>query len=157
MVSHFSRHILQIWYEYPTLCDRVIAYCLTHILRRRNYILFWRVDILPPISTKLRMSQTLLPSKPVKWPLIGNWFQCDKNGEKAEGSGVWFIVNMFYLGIRISSRLCFSGTCCIWYLICFEKEKKIERRHVLIHSLEQASRFLLLVSNLHPCQDIAVG
>lgn len=37
---------------------------------------------------KLRMSQTLLRSKPVKWPLIGNWFQCDKNGEKAEGSGV---------------------------------------------------------------------
>lgn len=161
MVSHLARLILQNWLNIQHMiwqhmtCDRVIAYCLTYILMRRNYILFWCVDILPAISTKLRVSHTLLPSIPVKWLLIGNWFQCDNDGGKAEGSGVWFIVNMFYLGMKISSRLCFSGTCCIWYLIWFEKEKE-ERWRVLIHSLVKASSFLLLVSNLHRCQSFTL-
>lgn len=116
-----------------------------HIVLTCRYYCLW--------SVRNSECHILLPSKPVKWLLIGNWFQCDIDEGKAEGSGVWFIVNMFYLGMKISSRLCFSGTCCIWYAIWFKKEKE-ERCCVLIHSPVQASSFL--VSNLNPCESFTV-
>lgn len=117
-----------------------------HIVLTCRYYCLW--------SVRNSECHILLPSKSVKWLLIGNWFQCDIDEGKAEGSGVWFIVNIFNLGMKISSRLCFSGTCCIWYAIWFEKEKE-ERCCVLIHSPVQASRFLL-VSNFNQCESFTV-